>query len=149
MNKVIKQVITILLTIITVALVFAIIFYKYIPTNKVIPTKVPAYSTPERVEAEINETNTETEFTSQNQVYEITDSDLSLYQSKKSYNPGKSDPFKAYSEGSTETNSTGESQDSSGTTTGNSKNEGNEKTLENQNVTDNYYKSAGIGTGSK
>ena len=55
MKKILKKVIIVFLTVLTVALVFAIIFYKYIPTNKVIPTKVPAYSTPESVEAEIKE----------------------------------------------------------------------------------------------
>ena len=78
MKKTLKQVMIVFLTVVTVALVFAIILYKYIPTNKVIPTKVPAYSTPESVEAEIKESNTEAEFASENQVYEITDSDLSI-----------------------------------------------------------------------
>ena len=83
MKKILKQVIIVFLTVLTVALVFAIIFYKYIPTNKVIPTKVPAYSTPESVEAGIKESNTETEFASENQVYEITDSETDLENNDK------------------------------------------------------------------
>ena len=143
MNNVFKQIMIIFLTVITVALVFAIIFYKFIPTNRVIPTKVPAYSTPESVEAEIKESNTEVEFSSENQIYEITDSDLSLYQSKRSYNPGKSDPFKEYSEGTDGTNTTGNTNSSDGKTTNTA------TSTEDKNVTDNYYKSSGIGTGSK
>ena len=139
MKKILKQVIIVFLTVLTVALVFAIIFYKYIPTNKVIPTKVPAYSTPESVEAEIKESNTETEFASENQVYEITDSDLSQYQSKRSYNPGKSDPFKEYTEATDDGNNG----------TSNAQNGSPSSSTENKNVTDNYYKASGIGTGSK
>ena len=147
MKKTLKQVI--IVTVLTVALVFAIIFYKYIPTNKVIPTKVPAYSTPESVEAEIKESNTETEFASENQVYEITDSDLSQYQSKRSYNPGKSDPFKEYTESSDDgNNGTSNAQNGSPSSSDGKTNSGGTST-ENKNVTDNYYKASGIGTGSK
>ena len=156
MKKTLKQVIIVFLTVLTVALVFAIIFYKYIPTNKLIPTKVPAYSTPESVEAEIKESNTETEFASENQVYEITDSDLSQYQSKRSYNPGKSDPFKEYTEATDDGNNgtsnaqNGSSSSSDGKTTSNDGKTNNGGTsTENKNVTDNYYKASGIGTGSK
>lgn len=149
MKKTLKQVMIVFLTVLTVALVFAIIFYKYIPTNKVIPTKVPAYSTPESVEAEIKETNTETEFASENQVYEITDSDLSQYQSKRSYNPGKSDPFKEYTESSDDGNAgTNNAQNASSSPNDGKTNNGGTST-ENKNVTDNYYKASGIGTGSK
>ena len=149
MKKILKQVIIIFLTVLTVALVFAIIFYKYIPTNKVIPTKVPAYSTPESVEAEIKESNTVTEFASENQVYEITDSDLSQYQSKRSYNPGKSDPFKEYTESSDDgNNGTSNAQNGSPSSSDGKTNSGGTST-ENKNVTDNYYKASGIGTGSK
>ena len=148
-KKILKKVIIVFLTVLTVALVFAIIFYKYIPTNKVIPTKVPAYSTPESVEAEIKESNTETEFASENQVYEITDSDLSQYQSKRSYNPGKSDPFKEYTESSDDgNNGTSNAQNGSPSSSDGKTNSGGTST-ENKNVTDNYYKASGIGTGSK
>lgn len=156
MKKTLKQVMIVFLTVVTVALVFAIILYKYIPTNKVIPTKVPAYSTPESVEAEIKESNTEAEFASENQVYEITDSDLSQYQSKRSYNPGKSDPFKEYSETTNDGNNgtsnaqNGSSDTNNGKTTSNDGKTSNGETgTENKNVTDNYYKTSGIGTGSK
>lgn len=149
MKKILKQVIIVFLTVLTVALVFAIIFYKYIPTNKVIPTKVPAYLTPESVEAEIKESNTEIEFASENQVYEITDSDLSQYQSKRSYNPGKSDPFKEYTESSDDgDNGTSNAQNGSSSSSDGKTNNG-ETSTENKNVTDNYYKASGIGTGSK
>ena len=149
MKKILKKVIIVFLTVLTVALVFAIIFYKYIPTNKVIPTKVPAYSTPESVEAEIKESNTEIEFASENQVYEITDSDLSQYQSKRSYNPGKSDPFKEYTESSDDgNNGTSNAQNGSPSSSDGKTNSGGTST-ENKNVTDNYYKASGIGTGSK
>ena len=141
-KRVFKQIIVISLTIITVCLAFAIILYKYIPTNKVIPAKVTEYSTPESVEAEIKESTTEQEFSSKNETYEITDSDLSLFQSNKSYNPGKSDPFKEYKEETDNVTSSGKQP--SGKQAKNS-----ETNAEDKNTTDNYYKASGIGTGSK
>lgn len=144
-KQVFKQIVTILLSIALIVLIFAIIFYRYIPTNKVLPTKVQAYKTPESIEEEIKESATEKEFESTNEVYEVTDSDLSIYQSKRSYTPGKSDPFKEYSgEGETAvTNVTG-----TGATAGTTSN-GTTKASDNKNVTDNYYKASGVGTGSK
>ncbi len=142
-KQVFKQIVTILLSIALIVLIFAIIFYRYIPTNKVLPTKVQAYKTPESIEEEIKESATEKEFESTNEVYEVTDSDLSIYQSKKSYTPGKSDPFKEYSgeEGTAVTNVTGTGATSGTTSSG--------TTSDNKNVTDNYYKASGVGTGSK
>lgn len=146
-KQVFKQTITILLSIVLIVLIFAIIFYKYIPTNKILPTKVQAYKTPESIEQEIQESATEKEFESTNEVYEVTDSDLSMYQSKKSYTPGKSDPFK------TESEQTGNTSNSNVASTSASSSEtsvgGVTTATENKNVTDNYYKASGIGTGSK
>lgn len=79
-----------LLLCIAIILILGILFYDYIPTNRVIPTK-EAYSTPENVKVEINEQITEIEKTEIS--YEITDSDLNIYKQTSSYKPGKKDPF--------------------------------------------------------
>ena len=44
-NNIAKQIFIALLMIIAIALVLALIFYQYIPTNKMVPAKVQAYST--------------------------------------------------------------------------------------------------------
>lgn len=143
-KEVFKQILIGILIVLLIALVLAIIFYQFIPTNKVIPTDVTAYQTPESVRAEINENVTEQEFTSVNEVFEITDSDLSIYQAKKSYNPGKSDPFKEYTSNDIETESSDESS-----TTPSSSSANSSTTSEDSNTTDNYYKQSGIGTSGK
>lgn len=91
-----------LLLCVAILLILGILFYDYIPTNKLIPTK-EAYSTPENVKTEINEQITELEKTEIS--YEITDADLNIYKQSSSYKPGKSNPFALTS--STEGNNPG------------------------------------------
>ena len=136
---VLRQVLITLLVLIALILVLAIIFYQFLPTNKIVPVKVTEYKTPESVSQEINDNTSEQEFSSVNELLEITDSDLSKYKSTKSYNPGKSDPFSEVEEdptGAVDINSTG-SKSSTSTTT------------EDKNTTDNYYKASGLDKGSK
>lgn len=138
-----QAMISVLITII-LCLALAIAFYQYLPSNKVIPTKVKAYATPQNIISEVTEDATEQEFKSQEFKYDITDHDLEVYQRAKTYNPGKSDPFAEYTEEPSSANST-----EGGTTTpsGNTGN-GNNGTA-NTNNTDNYYHSAGISNGGK
>ena len=89
-KSIIKETFIMLLLCIAIALILGILFYDYIPTNKVIPQK-EAYTTPENVKVEINEQVTEMEKTEIS--YEITDSDLNIYKQTSSYKPGKRDPF--------------------------------------------------------
>ena len=90
LKSVIKEVFIILLLSIAILLVLGILFYDYIPTNRVVPTK-KAYSTPEEVKNEIEEEVTETEKVEVS--YEVTDADLNIYKQSNSYVPGKRDPF--------------------------------------------------------
>lgn len=136
---VLRQVLITLLVLIALILVLAIIFYQFLPTNKIVPVKVTEYKTPESVSQEINNNTSEQEFSSVNELLEITDSDLSKYKSTKSYNPGKSDPFSEVEEdptGAVDISSTG-SKSSTSTST------------EDKNTTDNYYKASGLDKGSK
>ena len=89
-KSVFKEVSIMILICLAIALVLGVIFYDYIPNNKVLPSKI-AYETPKNVKQEIEVEITEYE--KENVVYEITDSDLNLYRSTKSYVPGKADPF--------------------------------------------------------
>ena len=136
---VLRQVLITILVLIALILVLAIIFYQFLPTNKIVPVKVTEYKTPESVSQEINDNTSEQEFSSVNELLEITDSDLSKYKSTKSYNPGKSDPFSEVEEdptGAVDISSTG-SKSSTSTST------------EDKNTTDNYYKASGLDKGSK
>ena len=119
-----KQVLLTFVTLIAVGLVLVVVLYKYIPTNKIVPTKV----------TEIAETQQSDALTKQEKTYEITDSDLNLYRSTQSYNPGKPDPFDDYVEPVEENTTTA----GTGTTT-----------TTDVNTTDNYYKAANIQTGAK
>ena len=90
LKSVIKEVFIILLLSIAILLVLGILFYDYIPTNRVVPTK-KAYSTPEEVKNEIEEEVTETEKIEVS--YEVTDADLNIYKQTGSYTEGKANPF--------------------------------------------------------
>ena len=100
-KTIIKEVSIILLITVAVGLILALIFYQYLPSNKIIPSKITAYSTPEEVAKEIEE-DSQDELTPENKIYTVTDADLSLYRSEKSYNPGKVDPFAEVSDTSAE-----------------------------------------------
>lgn len=137
-----KQFVITLLTIVAIGLLLAIIFYGFIPSNKVIPAKVTAYATPENVASEIKNDVTEKEFKTKNEVYEVTDSDLELYQSKQSYNPGKSNPFEEYKEEPEQTTTTK-------TETGASTSNASSGQVVDKNTTDNYYTAANVSNGGK
>ena len=138
-KKIFKEVFIILLVCVAIILIMAVIFYNYMPTNKIIPAKVTAYKTPENIEAEITE-DTIGSYTTQEQEYTIDDTDLSKYQATQSYNPGKPDPFAEYSEANVITNNIDD-------TGANSSNNNNQNVDE--NVTDNYYTSQNVNTGTK
>ena len=94
-KSVIKEIVIILLLSITIVLLLGILFYEYIPINKVIPEK-EAYITPKEVKNEIEEEIIESEKVEV--TYEVTDSDLNIYKQSGSYLAGKSDPFALTSE---------------------------------------------------
>ncbi len=130
-----REIFITLLVIVAVVLVLGIIFYKFMPTNRVIPAKVQAYATPEKVIQEI-ENGEQEKLEEEEHVYEITDADLAKFKNENSYTPGKVNPFKEY---------VGESVGSEGgdepsTTT---------PTEQNPDTTDNYYTAAGVGSGTK
>ena len=147
-KTILKQVVIILLMCGVLVLALAIVFYQYLPSNKVVPAKVTAYSTPSNRVAEITDGVTEKEFQSQNQTYELTDSDLQLFKSKKSYNPGKSDPFEEYNEISEMANSVNSTNANSTLETGVTETNSKGANVD-ENTTDYYYTSAGITKSTK
>lgn len=98
MKNVIKEICIGILVFIAVMLLLAIIFYDYVPINKVIPNKV-AYTVPDNVKVELNEDVTIQNSQPQKITYSVTSSDLQQYQSATVYQPGNPNPFQAYSTG--------------------------------------------------
>ena len=103
-KTILKEVIIFLLLLIVIALVLGVLFYDYIPNNKIVPTALKPYELSEEVQEELNETMSRS---SENIVktYYIDSSDLSVYASTKDYNKGKVNPFEDYTSQQT-TNST-------------------------------------------
>lgn len=126
-KSVIKEIFIILLLGIAIFLILGILFYDYIPMNKVIPQK-EAYITPNEVKKELEETITETEKVEV--TYEVTDSDLNIYKQSGSYTEGKANPFKL--ESTNDNTPNGEQTNS------------NEQTNTNENSTNTFWNDEGI-----
>lgn len=138
-KSIVKETFIMLLLCIAIVLILGILFYDYIPTNKVIPNK-EAYSTPENVKIEINEQVTEIEKTEVS--YEITDSDLNIYKQTSSYKPGKKDPFSLATETS-KNNVNIDINNNEYDSTGEGK-EKNDTTSTDENSTDTFFDDEGI-----
>lgn len=125
MKSVIKEILIIVLLCCAVCLILGVVFYDYIPTNKVIPSQVQAYQTSNTIKDEISQGVSNYE--AGNYIFEITDSDLSLYRQSDSYDPGKANPFasSALSENTTTNNTTNTNTTTDGTNTGNTTSTGN------------------------
>lgn len=89
-KSIIKEIIIMLLLCVAILLILGVLFYDYIPSNKVVPGKI-AYSTPENIQEEVNEEVIEANKTKI--TYEVTEADLNIYKQSNSYVPGKRDPF--------------------------------------------------------
>ena len=89
-KSIIKEIIIMLLLCVAILLILGVLFYDYIPSNKVVPGKI-AYSTPENIQEEVNEEVIEANKTKI--TYEVTDADLNIYKQSNSYVPGKRDPW--------------------------------------------------------
>ena len=137
-KTIIKELFIILLVTVAIGLVLAVIFYQYMPSNRIIPSKVTAYKASEEVAKEIEE-ESKSELLEYNEIYEITDADLSRYKKIDSYRPGKVDPFQEVSSqpGSSNSNETGNSSTATP-----------EPTVD-KNTTDNFYTAANVNSGTK
>lgn len=112
-KSIIKEIIIMLLLCVVILLILGVLFYDFIPSNKVVPSKI-AYSTPENIQEEIQEEVTEANKTKI--TYEITDADLNIYKQSNSYVAGKRDPF---SMETTQANETSGNQNAGSTSTSN------------------------------
>jgi hypothetical protein len=115
MLKAIKEIILMLLVCLAGILLFAVVFYEYIPSRKVV-AEVATYEASEEVQGlladNIDSEDNDVILTFESGTYEVTTSDLTHYKAIDRYIPGKSNPFATIS-GSTD----GADDDSNGTST--------------------------------
>lgn len=117
MTKIIKEIIIMLLICLISMLILAVVLYDYIPNRKVV-AEVSKYNTSEEIETQLAD-DIDSEKKEVVLTYEVTSQDLSSYQVKNEYVPGKSNPFAVATEtadGASEENTT-----SSGNNTENNK----------------------------
>ena len=93
-KTIIKESGIVILLLIALALILGIIFYDYIPNNKIVPIKVEEYPLSEEIKSELAETISEEQDIVK--TFYIDSSDLKVYESTKDYNKGKADPFADY-----------------------------------------------------
>lgn len=127
MKSILKEIIIILLLCLTICLVLGVIFYDYIPTNKVVPSTVEAYKTSNTIKDEISQEIVD--YPKQNITLEITDSDLNMYKQDNSYSSGKANPFAPSSAGISDNTTIG----------------GSSNTNEDEDSKDLFFNSTGLG----
>jgi len=146
-KTVIKEFIIFLLLLVSIALLLGILFYDYIPTTKMVPSKIQTQILPKEIQDElssqISQGNNNTGITVP--PYSIDSIDLRNYENTKQYDKGKINPFEKYVEPevSTPNNNTGSNSTSTNTNTNNTGNGGsnstsNTNTNSNNNV-GNFY----------
>ena len=133
LKSVIKEIFIILLLSIAILLVLGILFYDYIPINRVVPER-EAYTTPNEVKNEISEDIAESEKIEV--TYEVTDADLNIYKQTGSYTEGKSNPFSL--ESTTDENNTNDGNSDQNT------NENNNSGTVDKNSTGTFFNNEGI-----
>ena len=138
LKSVLKEIFIILLLSVAIVLILGILFYDYIPINKVVPDK-QAYTTPENVRNELDEQISEAEKIEV--TYEVTDADLNIYKQTGTYTEGKANPFALESE---TVNNTNDGTDNDSNIVGNVPNENNGTTTTDPNSTGTFFNEEGI-----
>lgn len=128
MTKIIKEIIIMLLVALACMLLFAVIFYEYIPNRKVVP-EISKYSASEKIK-ELKADNIDQRNEQIIKTFEVTSSDLSNYKVTNDYVAGKSDPFdstKQSPDASSSTKKPGNNNNSNSSTTENTDTETEKK----------------------
>ena len=115
MTKVIiRETIIALLVCLAVLIILSVVLYNYIPSNKVVPETVeytPSREIQTQLNASVEDNSDEIIMT-----YEITATDLDNFERTNEYNPGKVNPFAAYSKTPDEGDGSGSTGGSGGST---------------------------------
>ena len=121
-KNIVKEIIILLLISLAILLILGIILYDYMPNNKIIPEVKEYQKSAEMKEALLNakaEEGTKVVLT-----YEITNSDLNMYQNTKEYRAGKLNPFEEYSEEVSSENTEEDTSNTGNSTSNNSSSTG-------------------------
>lgn len=90
-KTIIREIIISLLVCLAVIILLSVMFYNFIPNNKVLPEKV-TYQASEEIKSEVNsEVDNSSDLIIK--TYEITASDLEGFEKTDQYNPGRANPF--------------------------------------------------------
>ena len=104
---IIKEIFIVILIIVLLALVLGIVFYEYIPMNKIIPVKVEAYTISNELEQEVGQVVSGNNQETITKTYVVEEYELQEYEKNDEYDKGKKNPFSAVGEESIVTPSTG------------------------------------------
>lgn len=97
-KDILKEIIIVLLLILTVILVLGVLLYDYVPNNKIIPEPV-AYTRSEKVSKELEEQQQTQDIDNiPNLSYEVTESQLDNYEKIQEYVSGRKNPFASLEE---------------------------------------------------
>jgi len=119
-KTILKETFIMILMGIAIVLILSIILYDDIPINKVTPNKV-AYSLPENLQEELDETINEEENKEVLVTYTITEKDLETDEARNYYDPGKVNPFSELKNDNNNNNNTNKNTTKDNESTNNNK----------------------------
>ena len=133
--KIFKEIMIMLLVCLVGILLFAVVFYQYIPNRKEVPA-VKNYEASEQVLEQLSD-DVNREKDKIIKTYEVTSVDLNNYKVEKEYVPGKANPFATTTnnveEGATENPSNSKNGNSGSSSTGNTSESGDSSKEESDN----------------
>lgn len=98
-KSIIKELVIVILILLVIALLLGIIFYEYIPINKIVPVKVEAYTISNELEQELGKEVTEDDTGKITKTYTVEEYELKEYEKNDEYDKGKKNPFSTIEEG--------------------------------------------------
>ncbi len=99
-KDIIKEFIIVILILLVIALLLGIVFYEYIPMNKVVPNKVEAYTISNELEQELGKEIVEDSAGKITKTYTVEEYELKEYEKNDEYDKGKKNPFSTVDKGS-------------------------------------------------
>ena len=96
MKHILKSMLIVALLFIAICFILCVMFYQYIPFNKVVPSNVQKYQTSTTVSEILDSEVSGVQM--QNITMEMTPQDVSTYLSARTYTAGKANPFEYYNE---------------------------------------------------
>ena len=98
-KDIIKELVIVILILLVIALLLGIIFYEYIPMNKIVPVKVEAYTISNDLEQELGKEVIQDDTGKITKTYTVEEYELKEYEKNDEYDKGKKNPFSTIDEG--------------------------------------------------